>query len=185
MKLLAPILLLVACATPKPANVPVHPDTKEVANEPDSGEQARSPASWDDWKSYTNVSPGPWISKTHGKRFVEIYVNEVALTAYKTPGAELPLGSIIVKPSWENEDGKPGADGPLFIMEKMPAGFAPDSGSWFYAFQWENPPEKWEAKLGSNVDWRSPSTKVEYCSDCHDIIKRSLGMPPKERMVDW
>ena len=146
---------------------------------------AEQPDAWADWQSWTNVSPGPWISKTHGKRFVEIYVNDVALDAYKTKDAPLPVGSVLVKPSWENQDGAPGANGPLFVMQKMPAGFAPESDDWFYAFQWESPPEKWAAKIGSNVDWRSPSPKIEYCADCHDVIERGLGMPPKERLSSW
>ena len=194
MKRLAPLLLLAACssATPKnlpvapDKNVPVPPETKEQALQPNSDPgEAREPDSWADWQSYVNVSPGPWISKTHGKRFVAIYVNEVALEAYKTPGATLPVGSIIVKPSWKNEDGKPGAEGPLFIMEKMAAGFAPERDDWIYAFQWADPPEKWQAELGSNVDLRSPSEKVEYCGDCHDGIDRGLGMPPVERRATW
>ena len=189
MMRLAPILLLVACGGPTatplgdPQSGPDTADSANTATEPVAA--PAGPDRWADWKSYTNVSPGPWILKTHGKRFVEIYVNDVALEAYKTPGAELPVGSIVVKPSWENEDGVPGADGPLFIMEKMPAGFAPDSEDWFYGFQWADPPEKWKAKLGSNVDWRSPSEKVEYCSDCHDVIDRGLGMPPEERRSQW
>lgn len=190
MRRLAPILLLAACggppATPSEGakSVPDTGDTATTTSEPATAVPA-GPDSWADWKSYTNVSPGPWISKTHGKRFVEIYVNDVALEAYKTPGAPLPVGSIVVKPSWENEDGVPGIGGPLFIMEKMAEGFAPESEDWFYGFQWADPPAKWKAKLGSNVDWRSPSEKVEYCSDCHDVIDRGLGMPPKERTKDW
>jgi len=162
-------------------------DTAEATPEeqPAAPAAAMAPADWVNWKSYTNVSPGPWISKTHGKRFVEIYVNDVALEAYKTPGAVLPVGSIVVKPSWQNENGVPGADGPLFVMQKMPAGFAPDSEDWLYAFQWESPPEKWAAKIGTNVDWRSPSEKAEYCSDCHDVMDRNMGMPPKERSDFW
>jgi len=183
---LAVIAPLAACggttapaAKPDPAPAATPTETETAADAPAAA------ASWDDWKSFTNVSPGPWISKTHGARFVEIYVNDVALEAYKTPGAAMPVGSILVKPSWENEDGVPGADGPLFVMEKMPEGFAPDSEDWLYAFQWANPPEKWAAKIGNNVDWRSPSEKIEYCSDCHDVIDRGLGMPPKERTDFW
>lgn len=152
-----------------------------------AGDTAASPGpdAWADWKSFTNVSPGPWISKTHGSRFVEIYVNEVGLAAYKSEGEAMPVGSIVVKPSWENTDGAPGADGPLFVMQKMPAGFAPESEDWLYAFQWENPPAKWAAKIGTNVDWRTPSEKAEYCADCHDGIERGLGMPPTERRSQW
>ncbi len=180
MKRLLLVVPLVACG---PKAVPV-PDKKAPVEGTDTPAPA-SDDSWSDWKSWTNVSPGPWISPTHGKRFVEIYVNEVALEAYKSKEAEMPVGSIVVKPSWANEDGAPGADGPLFIMEKMPSGFAPDSEDWFYGFQWPDPPEKWKKKLGSNVDWRSPSEKIEYCSDCHDVIPRGLGMPPQERMNQW
>ncbi len=143
-------------------------------------EKSSEPDSWQDWKNYTNVSPGAWVSKTHAKRFVEIYVNDIALEAYNTPDADMPVGSIVVKPSWENVDGVAGESGPLFIMEKMPAGFAPDNGDWFYAFQWPNPPKKWADKIGKNVDWRSPSKKVDYCVGCHNIYDRNLGMPPKK-----
>jgi hypothetical protein len=198
MKRIVLLLPLAACGGPpansteQPQAVPLGP---ELSEEDESGQVPTEPrqvptepvaeSSWSDWKSFTNVSPGPWISKTHGKRFVEIYVNDVALEAYKSRETALPVGSIVVKPSWENEDGKPGADGPLFVMEKMAAGFAPDSDDWLYVFQWQNPPEKWAAKIGTNVDWRSPSEKIEYCSDCHDVLDRGLGMPPKERMANW
>lgn len=179
MRSLPLFLLVAACGGTAGSHSPA-PDNAMAG-----GELAAAPDAWADWKSFTNVSPGPWISRTHGKRFVEIYVNDIGLQAYKTPGAEMPVGSILVKPSWENEDGVPGPDGPLFVMEKRSDGFAPDSDDWLYAFQWPNPPEKWAAKIGSNVDWRSPSPKVEYCSDCHDVIERGLGMPPKERRADW
>ena len=185
MKRLALLLPLVACggppADPAPAPAPVVTDS-ETPQEPEP-----VPAdSWSTWKtSFTNVSPGPWISKPHGKRFVEIYVNELGLEAYKTLGAPIPVGTIVVKPSWENVDGVPGPPGPLFVMERMPEGFAPDSEDWFYAFQWADPPAKWADKIGKNVDWRSPSEKIEYCADCHDILDRGLGMLPKERMADW
>jgi hypothetical protein len=184
MKRLALLLPLVACGGPPAPPVPDRPPEAEpVEAEPEPPPPAADP--WADWKSFTNVSPGPWISKPHAKRFVETYVNEIGLEAYKTIGAPIPVGTIIVKPSWESEDGKPGRDGPLFVMVKMPEGWEPDSGDWFYAFQWADPPAKWADKIGTNVDWRSPSEKIEYCVDCHDILDRGLGMLPKERMADW
>lgn len=185
MKIRLPFVLLAACGgTASPTTGTPTEAPAQSASEPTGDTSSPATDSWANWKGFTNVSPGPWLSPTHGKRFVEIYVNDVALEAYKS-GGEMPVGSIVVKPSWENEDGVPGADGPLFVMEKMPAGFAPESEDWFYAFQWQSPPEKWAAKIGTNVDWRSPSEKVEYCSDCHDGIERSLGMPPKERQDKW
>lgn len=184
MKRLVLLLPLVACG---PKNVPIADQETPagVVKGDDTSSTAPAAKSWSDWTSYTNVSPGPWMSPTHGKRFVEIYVNDIGLEAYKARDAEMPVGSIVVKPSWENEDGVPGADGPLFVMEKMPAGYAPDAEDWFYAFLWADPPEKWKKRLGSNVDDRSPSEKVQRCIDCHENYDRSLGMLPQERMADW
>jgi len=31
--------------------------------------------------------------------------------------------------------------------------------------------------------WRSPSTKVNYCSGCHDNYDRQLGQVPEEFRV--
>lgn len=181
------VLPLFACDPNKsPASAaatPVESPSEETKEEAPA--ETAGPAAWEDWKSWTNVSPGPWISKQHGARFVEIYVNDIALEAYKTPGAEMPVGSIVVKPSWEAEDGVPGKDGPLFVMEKMEEGFSPDHDDWFYAFQWAEPPEKWAAKIGNDVDWRTPNARLEYCTDCHDVLDRGLGMPPKERTDFW
>ena len=121
------------------------------------------------------------MSPTHGKRFVNIYVNAPGLSSYKSD-AEFPIGSTIVKESWEVKDGKPtDVAGPLFIMVKKEAGFDPDHEDWWYGFHWATPPEKWASRLGAQVYWRSPSKKVNYCWDCHDNFDREIGLPPKEQ----
>ncbi len=165
------VLILAACGggTGKPAT-----PAQEVP-EP----AAEVAPAWAGWKDWHRVSTAPWVSKTHGKRLVEIYVNDVAVAAYQDQATALPVGSIIVKPSWENQDGQPGAPGPVFVMEKRPAGFSHDHGDWFYAFQWDAPTGVWRDKLGAGpVLWQSPSSKVDYCWDCHDTYDRQLGMPP-------
>lgn len=144
-------------------------------------EAAAGPASWAGWQSWQKVSTEKWPSKTHGGRFVEVYVNDVGIEAYMKEDMELPVGSILVKPSWENEGGQAGAEGPLFVMEKKPAGFAPDGGDWFYAFVWDDPTGQWKEKLGGPVRWESPSDKVTYCVDCHDAYDRQLGMVPADK----
>lgn len=139
------------------------------------------PDSWADWQSWQKVSTEKWPSKTHGGRFVEVYVNDVGLEAYMSEDAELPVGSVLVKPSWENENGAAGAEGPLFVMEKKAAGFAPEGGDWFYAFVWDDPTGQWKEKLGGPVKWESPSAKVTYCVDCHDVYDRQLGGVPADK----
>jgi hypothetical protein len=134
-----------------------------------------------DYKSFTKVSTDKFQSPTHGKRFVEIWVNEVGLAAYQGED-EFPVGTIIVKESWEN-DGKGGPTevrGPLFVMEKRAKGYDSEHNDWHYEFHWENVPEQWAGKLGGNqIYWRSPSKKVDYCSGCHDNYDREVGLPAK------
>ncbi|MCG8418111.1 MAG: cytochrome P460 family protein [Proteobacteria bacterium] len=134
-----------------------------------------------DWESYTKVNSTPSNCTDHGGRLCDTYVNDVGLEAYKNEDADIPSGTIIVKQSWEKDaQGNPGARGPLFIMAKKDAGFDDAHANWYYAMHWENPTEKWAARLGGPVYWRSPSAKVNYCWGCHDGYDRALGMVPEE-----
>ena len=133
-----------------------------------------------DWKSYTQLNKEPFFSKTHGKRFVDLYVNDIALEAYKA-GTEPPVGSVIVKTSWETADGKPTeVAGPIFVMEKKPAGFSEETSDWWYGLHWAEVPPKWQTVMkASKVYWRTPSKKVGYCVDCHDVYDNQIGGIPE------
>ena len=134
-----------------------------------------------DWKSYTKVNTVPYVAQTHGGRFVDVYVNSIGLEAYKNEDAELPVGTIIVKTSKEpNGDIPSEVDGPIFVMEKRAAGFDSEHEDWWYALHWANPPQKWQTRVGKQAYWRSPSTKVNYCWQCHENYNRNLGMVPKK-----
>lgn len=136
-----------------------------------------------DHASYTKVNKSSFLSPTHGKRFVDIYVNDVGLAAYQS-GGDFPVGSVIVKTSWESKDGQPtDVAGPIFVMEKRAAGFAPDRDDWWYGLHWEDVPETWRARMGgaSQVYWRSPSQKVDYCAGCHEVYDHHMGLPPEEQ----
>src|SRR5688572_16350007 len=108
-----------------------------------------------DWKSYTKVNKAMFKSDTHGGRMVDTYVNNIGLEAFKKT-EDMPVGSIVVKTSKDSDDG---TDGPIFVMEKRAPGFNKDHGDWWYAIHWENPPDKWKAKLGGSIYWRTPSKK--------------------------
>jgi hypothetical protein len=116
-----------------------------------------------DWQSYARVNTAAFPSETHGGRMVDVYVNAVGLEAFK-PGARTPVGSIVVKPSREAD----GRTGPLFVMQKRAAGYRPEHGNWYFAIHWADPPPRWKQVLGGPIYWRTPSTKTDYCSDCHD-----------------
>lgn len=133
-----------------------------------------------DYASYKKVSSGPFESPTHGKRFVEIYVNDIGAAAYQSE-AELPVGTVIVKTSWEREGDAPSKTaGPLFVMEKRAPGYDTERNDWYYALHWAEVPESWTKKVGARqVYWQSPSPKVSYCHDCHENFENEVGLPAK------
>ena len=134
-----------------------------------------------DYKSWKKINTETFLSKPHGKRFVDIHVNDVGYDAYIKKD-DLPVGTIIVKPSWEAKDGKASdVEGPVFVMEKKPAGFDADHGDWWYGFYWKQPTGAWKDKGG--IYWRSPSPKVNYCWECHDDYSGEVGRPPREYRV--
>jgi hypothetical protein len=73
-----------------------------------------------------------YVSATHGGRFVQNYGNHKARAygQYETAGT-MPAGAVVAKGSFVVKHGKLAA-GPLFVMEKMAAGFIDDSGNWRY-----------------------------------------------------
>lgn len=129
-----------------------------------------------DWQSYTKLNKASFMSETHGGRMVDTYVNSIGLDAFKS-GAEMPVGSILVKTSRDRTDG---SEGPIFVMEKRAAGLNAEHGDWWFAIHWANPPDKWKQRLGGPIYWRTPSKKADYCSDCHDVYDRHIGGVPDE-----
>lgn len=133
------------------------------------------------WESWKKANTEKFLSPTHGKRFVEIHVNDVGYEAYVS-GKPMPVGSVVVKPSWEAKDGKPTeVTGPLFVMEKKAKGYDEDNENWYYAIYWPDPSPAWKKRLGGKgIYWQSPSKKIEYCVECHEGYDRYLGLPSKE-----
>ena len=141
-----------------------------------------------DWESYTKVNSTPSDCQDHGKRLCDFYVNDVGLAAYKDDEAEIPVGAIIVKRSWEkNADGTPGDPGPIFVMEKRGPDYQPELQNWYWAIHWEKAAGRWVGKAPTPLYWQSPSTKLEYCHNkCHLGYDRALGGVPEEnRGEDW
>jgi len=140
-----------------------------------------------DWQSYTKISGTPSDCTDHGGRLCEFYINDVGLAAYKDENADVPEGTVIVKTSWEkNADGSPGESGPVFVMEKRGADYAPENDNWYYAIHWEKASGKWAGKAPTPLYWQSPSKKVGYCVNCHSGYDRQLGgLPEENRAENW
>jgi hypothetical protein len=137
----------------------------------------------------TRVNTAPFVSRTHGGRWVNVYVNRVGLAAYQR-GDELPVGSVVVKESFEASTDGAGPDlavrGPLFVMERRAAGYFPDRGDYWYAIWIENPAGRTslynDGRASPSVYWRGRSARVQYCEDCHaDYVARMGGVPRGSR----
>lgn len=173
------------------ANHPTEPMDKQLASmmqsmdmPMDDGATFGPLAVGADYASYVKMNTTPVASETHGGRLVDTYVNAVGAAAYLDPDAAIPVGTVIVKTSMEVRAGQvTGEAGPIFVMEKRAAGFDPDHGDWAYAIHWAAPPERWAAKLGGPIYWRSPSHKVGYCVECHDNYDRNLGDVPGDQKL--
>ncbi len=113
------------------------------------------------YASWPRYSRNAYVSETHGNRYVQNYANLAARAygAYENAGT-MPAGAKLAKDSFSvTADGR-ATTGPLFIMEKMPAGFNPDSDDWRYTMIMPN-----GSVFGSTKG--AGSQKVEFCVGCH------------------
>jgi len=83
------------------------------------------------WRNWTRVTPNPVVSEGHSNNWVGIFVDELAKETYLSAGAPYMECAKIVKPIYNDGEGE--SVRKLTIMVKMPAGYDPDNGDWWYA----------------------------------------------------
>jgi hypothetical protein len=128
-----------------------------------------------DYATYRKLTRRPFLSRAHGDRWVDVYVNAIGADAYLS-GAEIPIGTIVVKTSWQDQGGAPSRiAGPIYVMEKRARGYWPERGDWYFAIHWAKPPPDELARYGGPIYWRGKSPRAAYCWECHDAYDRSLG----------
>jgi hypothetical protein len=114
-----------------------------------------------DWRRY---SQRPYVSATHGGRYVQNYANPTAKAygSFETAG-EMPAGSVLVKDSFtvSKASGK-ARFGPLFIMEKMPDGWYAKSDDWRYTMIMPN------GQVAGTTKGKG-SGNVQFCIQCHKV----------------
>ena len=118
-------------------------------------------ASYTGWRRYSKVA---YQSSTHGGRYVQNYANATARAygAFEKAGL-MPAGAILAKDSF-GVNGKGSVTvGPMFLMEKMPAGFNAESGNWKYTMIMPN---------GSvfGVTNAKNSAGMQFCIECHAAV---------------
>ena len=109
------------------------------------------------WKNY---AARPYVSDTHGARFVNNYANErgASYGLFEEAGPA-PEGTVLAKDSFTVTGGRVRA-GPLFLMEKMAAGFNADTRDWRYTLILPS-----GAVLGRTGG--EGSKNVGFCAECH------------------
>jgi hypothetical protein len=110
------------------------------------------------WKAYSTQA---YLSGTHGNRYVQNYANDAAKAygAFEDAG-QMPAGAKVAKDSFSVSANGKVAIGPLFIMEKMSAGFHPASGDWRYTMVMPD----------GSIFGRTHgpgAAKIEFCAECH------------------
>jgi len=126
------------------------------------------------YRDWTVASTVPFISATHGSRFVRHYVNATGKDAYlkweELGGRNMPVGSITAKESFDiNKKGEVNP-GPFFLMEKVAVGTLPETDDWKYTLMMPN------GKVIGNSG-TDTGMKVKFCHDCHlNVLDDQDGM---------
>ncbi|MDA7964537.1 cytochrome P460 family protein [Ruegeria sp.] len=116
------------------------------------------------YQNWPLFNDAPYISATHGQRFVNSYANRMAHN-YGTmaEGEELPVGSVLAKDSMTVTDEGNIHPGAMFVMEKLPKGASPDTADWRYIMVLPD-----GSLFGDTMGNRAGA--VAYCHDCHEAV---------------
>jgi len=113
------------------------------------------------WKNYATTA---YSSSTHGGRFVNNYANPKAKAYGKfEQSGKMPVGAILAKDSFEVSSSGQVSVGPLFLMEKMGAGFNKASGNWRYTMIMPNGSVFGITKAKNNAG-------MTFCTECHAAV---------------
>ncbi len=118
-------------------------------------------AAYQGWRRYSRVA---YQSATHGGRYVQNFANGKARAygAFEKSGA-MPVGSVLAKDSFAVNTRGRVSPGPLFIMEKMPAGFNNASYNWKYTMIMPN------GSVFGVTNGRN-SAGMRFCYECHASV---------------
>lgn len=118
-------------------------------------------SNYQDWPKYNDA---PYISATHGQRYVNNYANNIARTyGILNDGGKLAAGSVLAKDSMTITVENRILPGALFVMEKLPEGGSPQTADWRYIMVMPD-----GSLFGDTAGSRSKT--VVYCHDCHKAM---------------
>ncbi|WP_457743771.1 cytochrome P460 family protein [Sulfurimonas sp.] len=110
------------------------------------------------WKKFHKLNKE--ILHSHGHNaFVDIYLNDIALSPYINKHTHFPKNSIIIKPLYADEEREHLAR--IVIMIKMAKGYDEAHSNWWYGVY---------DKTGTKVAYEG---KIKSCIECHKIAKQT------------
>jgi len=114
------------------------------------------------WRRFNTA---PYVSATHGNRYVNNYGNAKAKGYHRLKkGEKMPAGSILAKDSFAVTQDNGLYAGALFVMEKLEAGTSPATGDWRYQMIMPDGSFLGDSQ-GAGAD------KVDFCHGCHKAVK--------------
>ena len=113
------------------------------------------------WSRYNNQ---PYVSDTHGGRFVNNYANAQAKNYEKFEKAgRMAVGARMAKDSFVVKASGKVSPGPLFMMEKMASGFSEASGNWRFSMIMPN------GQVFGQTNGKN-SAGMKFCYVCHSAM---------------
>jgi len=111
------------------------------------------------WERYNSV---PYLSSSHGNRYVSNYANRLASSYGDLGSADgMPPGAVIAKDSFTVVDDGKVLPAPLFVMEKLPPGSDAATADWRYLMILPDSTMFGDSR-GAGAE------RVGFCHSCHE-----------------
>jgi hypothetical protein len=105
------------------------------------------------WPGWPRANPTRFLSKGHGFLWVDVHLAAEHLDDYQALNVTPPAGFTVVKVGYEKASG--GEPLGLTVMAKMPPGYDPENGDWYYGV------------LGADGRRATSQGKLAPCLGCH------------------
>ena len=155
LKSIKPVLLPIILSTMVILYLPA---SKTDNNEGVSKHNDKNKFTFPHWKNLHKLNTVALPSADHNAWF-DIYINAIAKNAYINKSSLLPVGSILIKPLYPDEERS--ETNKLTIMIKMEKGYDTEHGDWWYGVYDETGMEGW---------YRG---KIQSCIKCHVQAKET------------
>jgi hypothetical protein len=130
-----------------------------------------SEMTFEGWREWTQITPKPVVSGGHSNNWVGIFVDELAEETYLSAGAPYPECAKIVKPIYNDSEGK--SVRKLTVMVKMPAGYDPENGDWWYAsYDATGTSVRKQGRLGDCISCHKQAVETDYLFS-NEVLKSS------------